>query len=421
MASAATPTLLSEVNDIAKDYFSDVYVNTTNPDTPFKNAIGKIQRFSYTGRKFIFGVKTAIGGGASNAAGNTSLPDAAEGSYDQGEETTVRTYTRLAADLHMLEVTKKQQGSYRPMLAELMEDRLQAHDLECNRQMFSGGDGKLALVGGTPGASATQTFVNDYGVTNGGNGVNHMNLQDTIAIFTSGGSLIGRKTITSIDRDAGTATFDSSITTTATTNFASKSTSDSSNYEAGEAKGLLAVFANAALHTIPYASVKPVVESNSGVLREISDSLVMKTLAAVRAASRKTPNLAVTQDGVVLKYSELFLPLRRIDGQDEQIMAGYKPIASIQFAGGSIPVMTDLDVPRNRMFLLNTTGIGILDLLGTEWSTADGAQFDRVVGKDAIEGYIRKYWNMAATQRNAHAMIADIEDITTINRYGAAS
>lgn len=421
MSSAATPTLLSEVNDIAKDYYSDVYVNTTNPDTPLKNSIGKIQRFSYTGRKFIFGVKTAIGGGASNAAVNKSLPDAAEGTYDQGEETTVRTYTRMAADLHLLEVTKKQQGSYRPMLAELMEDRLQAHDLECNRQMFSGGDGKLALVGGTPGASATQTLASDYGVTNGGNGVNHVTPGDTLAFFLANGTLIGRKAVTGVDRDAGTVTLDSSITTTLTTNFVSKSTSDSSNYEAGEAKGLLACFANAALHGIPYASVKPTVESNSGTLREINDSLVMKTLATVRAKSRKTPNLAITQDGVVLKYSELFLPLRRIDGQDEQIMAGYKPISSIQFAGGSIPVMTDLDCPRNRMFLLNTTAVGLLDLLGTEWASADGAQFDRVVGQDAIEGYIRKYWNMAFTQRNAHAVIEDIEDIATINRYGASA
>lgn len=421
MSSAATPTLLSEINDLAKDYYSDVYVNTTNPDTPLKNSIGKIQRFQYTGRKFIFGVKTAIGGGASNAAGNKSLPDAAEGTFDQGEETTVRTYTRMAADLHMLEVTKKQAGSYRPALAELMEDRLQAHDLEVNRQMFSGGDGKLAMVGGTPGASATQTLAKNYGVTNGGNGVNHVAVGDTLAFFTTGGSLIGRKTVTGLDRDAQTVTLDSSITTTATTNFVSKSTSDSSNYEAGEAKGLLSWFNGATLHAIPWASVTPVREHNSGTVREISDSLVMKTLAAVRSKSRKTPNLAITQDGVVLKYSELFLPLRRIDGQDEPIMAGYKPIASIQFAGGSIPVMTDLDCPRNRLFLLNTTACGTLDLLGTEWASADGAQFDRVVGQDAIEGYIRRYWGMACTQRNAHAVIEDVEDIATINRYGASA
>lgn len=104
---SATPTLLSEVNDVAKDYYSETYVNTTNPDTPLKNSIAKIQTHQYTGRKWIFAIKNRIGGGASNAGGNKSLPEAAEGGYDQGEETTVRTYTRMAADLHMLEVDRK--------------------------------------------------------------------------------------------------------------------------------------------------------------------------------------------------------------------------------------------------------------------------------------------------------------------------
>jgi hypothetical protein len=120
---------------------------------------------------------------------------------------------------------------------------------------------------------------------------------------------------------------------------------------------------------------------------------------------------------VVLRYTELFLPLRRIDGQDEQIVGGYKAVATIQYSGGSIPVMTDPDMPNNRLMLLNTTAMGVLDLLGTEWATADGVQFDRITDKDGIEGYIRKYWNLAYTQRNAHGVIEDVEDIPEIDRW----
>jgi hypothetical protein len=415
----ATPTQLIEINDIAKDYYSDVYVNTTNPDTPLKNTVGRLESFEYTGRKFIFAIKTRIGGGASNAGGNKQLPEAQEGAYDQGEETTVRTYTRMAADLHMLEVTKKSKGSYRPAMAELMEDRLQAHDLEVNRQMFCGGDGRVALVGGTPGASATQMLANDYGVTNGGAGTRHVHVGDVLAFYTNVPALIGRRTVVDIDRDLNTVTLDSTITTTATTNFVSKSTADDDNRSAGEAKGLLlGLSRTAALHTIPATNTwRAAVSNNGGTLRPLTDSLVMTMVARIRTGSRKTPNLAVCREGVVLRYTELFLPLRRIDGQDEQIIGGYKAVATIQYSGGSIPVMTDPDCPNNRLMLLNTTAMGVLDLLGTEWAQADGVQFDRVDGKDAIEGYIRKYWGLAYTQRNAHGIIEDVEDIPEIDRW----
>lgn len=415
----ATPTLLAEINDIAKDYYSDVYVNTTNPETPLKNAISKLENFEYTGRKFIFAIKTRIGGGAANAGGNRTLPEAQEGTYDQGEETTVRTYTRMAADLHMLEVTKKSKGSYRPAMAELMEDRLQAHDLEVNRQMFCNGDGKAALVGGTPGASATQTLANDYGVTNGGAGTRHVHVGDVLAFYTVANALIGRRTVTAVDRDANTVTLDSTITTTATTNYVAKSTADDDNRNAGEARGLLAgVNRTAALHTIPATDTwRALVSNNSGTLRPLTDSLVMTMVARIRTTSRKTPNLAIAREGVVLRYTELFLPLRRIDGQDEQIVGGYKAVATIQYSGGSIPVMTDPDMPNNRLMLINTSAVGVLDLLGTEWANADGVQFDRITDKDGIEGYLRKYWGLAYTQRNAHGVIEDVEDIPEIDRW----
>ena len=47
----------------------------------------------------------------------------------------------------------------------------------------------------------------------------------------------------------------------------------------------------------------------------------------------------------------------------------------------------------------------------------DGTTFDRVTDKDAIEGYIRKYWNLITIQRNANGVIEDLNDITSIGRH----
>ena len=420
---AVTSTTMTELNDLAKDYYTDVYMEVYNPETPLKNAMGRLENAQFTGRKWIFGLKTSNGGGASNAGARKTLPAATEGTFDQGEVNVIRTYTRMALDGLAIEVTKKQQGSFKPALAEVMADRLTAHDLEVNRQMFCGGNGKLALVLAAGASSATQTLNSDYGVTNGGNGTRHVYPGDSLAIRrVSGNTLVGRREVVSVDPDAQQVVFDSTIDTTSGACYVSKSTADDDNYNAGEAYGLLAsVNATDALHGISAAGRwRGLVSSNSGTLRPLTDTLVMTMVSRLRSESRKTPNLAVTRPGVVLRYTELFLPLRRIDGQDETIIGGYKPITAIQHAGGTIPVMEELDCPDHRMFLLHTQSMKMATVVGSEWASLDGAQFDRIADQDGIEGYIRQYWAMVTVQRNANGLIADLEDLPEIDRISAA-
>jgi hypothetical protein len=419
---AVTPTTMTELNDLAKDFYSDVYVQLMNTETPLKNQLARLEGASFTGRKWIFGTKTAVGGGASNAGANKSLPAATDGTYDQGEATVVRTYTRMALDGLAIEVTKKQQGSYRPAVAEVMADRLSAIDLEVNRQMFSKGNGQLCNISGAGAASATQSVANDYGVANGGPGAKHIYVGDQLALYDNTNALIGRRTVTAVDQSASpnTVTLDSTITSTAATNYFAKSTADSDNFSAGEAGGLLqSVATTAAFEQITHNRWRAVVDANAGTLRDISDSLVMKMLATIREKSRKVPNLVVTSPGIQLKYSEIFLPIRRIDGQDAQLKGGYKPISQIVHGGGTIPVIADSDAAESRMWFLNTDAFRMADLVGTEFADLDGGQFIRVTDKDAIEGYVRKYWQLITVQRNANGVIEDLNTIDTINRTAA--
>jgi hypothetical protein len=420
---AVTPSTLTELTDLAKDFFTNVYVQLVNPETPLKAQFSKLENAQFTGKKWIFGVKTQIGGASANAGANKSLPPADEGQYGQGDANVVRTYTRMALDGLAIEVTKRQQGSFRPALAEVMSDRLQAHDLEVNRQMFCAGDGVLASIPATAtGAGTVQTLDTDYGVTNGGNGARHVYVGDKVAFYQSDGTtLIGRRTVTAVDHANEQITVDSTVTTT-NSGKVSRSTDDTDNITAGECNGLLvAVKDSGTFESIPatFQGWKAVRLHNSGTLRDISDSLVMQMIETIRARSRQVPNLIVTRPGIVLKYSEIFLPLRRLDGQDVQLKGGYKPIAAVIHAGGSIPVVGDNDCPDSRMFFLNTGAFRMADLVGTEWADMDGATFDRVTDKDAIEGYIRKYWNLITVQRNANGVIEDLNDIAAVDKIAA--
>lgn len=417
---AVTPTTMTELNDLAKDYYSNVYQQLHNTETPLKAQFARLEGAQFTGRKWIHGVKTSVGGGAANAGANKSLPAADEGKYDQGESTLVRTYTRMALDNLAIEVTKRDAGSYRPALAETMADRLEAHDLEVNRQLFCASDGKVALVQ-TGATSATQTMEKDYGVTNGGSGVRHLFEGDQVEFYDTTGATKragGPFTITAApDAAAGTIVLSASVATT-TGDFITKATADTDNKTAGEAQGLLlSVKASTTFEAIPATGRwKATVDSNSGTLRDLTDAILLKVIATVRAASRKVPNLAVCRPGVVLKYSETFLPLRRIMGQDIELKGGYKPTTGIQHAGGVIPILEDLDSPESRLFLLNTESFRMADLVGSEWFDGDGASFTRVTDKDSIEGYIRKYWQLITIARNANAVIEDINDYSAITR-----
>jgi hypothetical protein len=415
-----TPATLTDLNDLAKDYFSEVYVPLMNVDTPLKNQLEKLTDATFTGRQWIFGVKLQVGGGASNAGANKSLPPSSVGKYDQGSANVVRTYVRLALDGLVMEVTKMKAGSYRPAVAEEMSDRLQAHDLEVNRQCFCNADGKLAMVNAAV-ASATQSLDRDYGRTTGGDGCRHVYEGDMLAFYQTNGTLIGRKTVVTVNRavSPNTVVLDSSITTVANTDFVSKSTPDTDNFTDGEANGLLKITTNAAgnFEAIPTAGRwQATRDQNGGTPRDISDPLVVKVIETIRQQSKQVPNLAVCSAGIPLKYSELFLPIRRIDGQDTQLKGGYKPLSYIQHGGGEIPVLADNDSPKSTLWFLNTSALRWADLVGTEWFDMDGAVFTRITDKDGAEGFVRKYWQLITIQRNALGVIEDLNDYNTIDR-----
>lgn len=414
-----TPTTMTELNDLAKDYYSEVYRVTMNTEVPLKAQFGSLERATFTGRKWIFAIKTSVGGGAANAGANKSLPAADEGKYDQGEATVVRTYTRMALDNLAIEVTKKRDGSYRPALAETMADRLEAHDLEVNRQLFCAGDGKLARVLAYAGGTPSVTLERDYGVVNGGKGSRHVYEGDVLAIYDATmATKRGTVTAAAVNYDTDVVTISAAVAGTVATDFVVRATSDTDNKIDGEASGLLqSVASSGTFENIPGTGRwRSTVKSNGGVARALTDGLLMETIGEVRAKSRRTPDLGITRHGVTLRYSEQFLPLRRIMGQDVELKGGFKPVTAIQHAGGVVPILEDADCPSNRLFLIDTDSFRMADLIGSEWFDGDGAQFQRVTDKDSIEGYIRKYWNLITIQRNANAVIEDIEDVSTIER-----
>lgn len=424
MSSSAA---VDDVANLLKNLYTDFYTDATNWGTPLKAQFGKLPNANFAGAQWIFAVKAAWGGGSANAGIGKSLPPSANGIVAQGQMSPVYTYTRLGISGPRIAASKLNKGAFKQELAFAMDDRMKMHDLEVNRQLFCNADGVLATIP-TGTTSATQTpgtgvggAAGDYGAVNAGSGMKHINVGDELAFYESDGTtFITRDVVTAVT----TTTFTVANSFTSTNGaIITRATSDTDNIAAGEANGLLKAVANSGefenIDPATYGQAwKATVQSNSGTLRDITNALVLHTITQVRTVSKQTPNLAVTSPGIPLKYSEQFLPLQRIDGQDVQLKGGYKPLVAILTAGAPIPVIDDPDCPNTRLFLLTTSTMQMADLLGTDWLDDDGQMMVRIVGQDGIEATVRKYWNLAYLQRNALALISDINDYTDINRLG---
>jgi hypothetical protein len=299
-----------------------------------------------------------------------------------------------------------------------MDDRMLALDKECNRQMFGAGDGKLALTT-TGAASATQTLDSAFGVTNGGNPITHVFKGDNLAFYDNSNVLIGKRVVNSKSATLGNATgtvmLASSITSVSG-GFVTKATANDDNYSAGEAKGLLAAFATSGnFQGVPIGSTYQATKfANGGTERPVSDPLMATAVNSAHAQSDEYIDLIVTRPGISQLYSEVFLPIRRINGQEVQLKHGYKPAAVFQHAGGDAPILTDNAAPGRRIFGLKTSYIKLIDLIGQQMFSGDGAQFTRITDEDGVEGFIRKYWQMVWQRLNCHFLIEDVQDIATV-------
>lgn len=415
-----TPSTLTELADLAKDLYTNYYVPQMAKKTPLKAQFDQLEDWEFAGKKIIFGMKLETGGGAASIGANKTLPVNADGTYDQAETTLARTYVRLAIDGLLMEVTKQKKGSYRPALQEKMEDRMAALTRDINRQCFSDGLGKLARTA-TAGAGADQVLDYAYFLATGGNPAKLVNKGDVLAFYQSNGTLIDRRTVTAKSSTAGsgqvTVTLNSTITSTSG-GFVAKSTADDDGFAATEANGILAAMAQSStFQGVPIGSTYQATRvHNNGTLQDISDPLMATLFGAVQNESEEWPTLVVTRPGIVQKYSEIFLPIRRISGQEVQLKGGYKPMAVYQHGGGDAPILTDNDCPGARVFALHTPSIKSIDLIGEQWAAFDGAQFTRVSNQDGAEGYIRKYWQIAWTRLNTHGVLEDLKDVAVLDR-----
>lgn len=152
---------------------------------------------------------------------------------------------------------------------------------------------------------------------------------------------------------------------------------------------------------------KSVINSNAGVNRALSESLMIKMVDDIYTNGGNTTAIFTTL-GVRRSYFNLLVQQRRYcDTKDFE--GGFKGLA-FTTDNGEIPLISDVDCQPNRMYFLNEKEFKLYRESDWSFMDRDGSKWQRVIGYDAYDATLYKYCQLGTHRRNTHGLIEDVTE-----------
>jgi hypothetical protein len=304
----------------------------------------------------------------------------------------------------VLRLAEKDYQAFASAMRKEMDIAKESVVKDSNRIFYGDGDGKLARVDASTGPLGT---VSVYDPSNLAPGM-IVDIRDVAGALATGGD---SRTITSVVEEAdgtGTVTFSGATDIVVVANDDYLMRED--NYASGterEPQGLGKIVATSGtlfnVDPTTYPSWKGVVEDEGGALAEAS---MIKTCDRTRR-NGGTTSVIFTGLGVRRAYFNLLVADRQF--QNTKTFDG--GFIGLPFNyGKEIPVVEDLDAPRNIMWFVDEKRLTIYQESDWHFMNEDGNTLKYVSGKDNWEYLLRKYWEFGTDQRGAHAQLINITE-----------
>lgn len=157
-----------------------------------------------------------------------------------------------------------------------------------------------------------------------------------------------------------------------------------------------------------YARWKGLRLHNSGAARKITEGLISDAIAAARSKSIN-PDLIVGTPYQLNDLSKEMQIQRRFVNPEKKLSGGLR---ALDFNG--IDFIDDPDCPPGYCFMLTKKDLAFMVGAPLDWMKEDGAILNRVKDthgrKDAYEGTLRMYRELASYRNNSHLRIEDLEE-----------
>jgi hypothetical protein len=152
---------------------------------------------------------------------------------------------------------------------------------------------------------------------------------------------------------------------------------------------------------------KSVVNSNAGVNRALSESLMIKHVDDIRQQGGKT-TVITTTPGVRRSYFNLLVQQRQYNDTVE-FEGGFRGL-KFTTDNGEIPFISDFDCQPNKMYFLNEKALKFYREGDWSFMDRDGSKWQRVIGFDAYDATLYKYTNLGCHRRNSQGLVSDVTE-----------
>lgn len=145
--------------------------------------------------------------------------------------------------------------------------------------------------------------------------------------------------------------------------------------------------------------------SNGGVLRQLAFEDMQEVIDGVATVGDYTENdikLILCSHGMRRAYYKLCIAERR-HVNTMKLDGGF---TALDFNG--LGLVADSQCRKNVMYFLTPDTMSIFRTSDFDWADLDGSYLARVANKDAYEGYLFHYGNLACLSRNGNGLLGDL-------------
>lgn len=389
------PATLTTVDGILKEVYGPRLEDQLQNETP---ALSRVERSSdgiveTVGGKYVdFPIRVKRNHGMGYRNENEQLPASGQQGYAEVHVPLRYGYARCRITGQAMRLAEKNFQAFASALDNEMEYLKDDVSKDSNRIAYGDGTGLMASIADTA-TSASHAVDNAQYL--------EVDMIVDVLVRSSGATVLLNTTITDIV--GTTVTFGSSFTGALTQGV----------YRQGsygrEPSGMGSILSDTSiLHGLNPSTQRKWaanIEANGGVLRALSEGLMIKTADRIRTASGKRPSVIFGSLGVRRAYFNLLVQQRRYTDTKE-FEGGFQGLAFNY--GKEIPMVEDTDSLPNRMNFLTESEIKVYRDKGWHWMDDDGTVLKWVKDFDAFEAILRQYSEIGTTQRNAQGALTDL-------------
>lgn len=397
------PASLTTVNSITKEiYTGKIQTQLQNETVAIKRIESSSQGVtSEVGGKYVtFPIKITRNAGIGYRNELEQLQAGGQQGYSSVRVGLKYGYGRVRLSGQLMDLADSNTQAFASAMDEEMNGLKDDIAKDVNRIIYGDGTGAVASV------PASTTTVNTAVVTN----TQYLEIGMQVDIGTAAQLLAAtapatNRQITAINQSTKTITFDGAAVSLSANSIVVRT----GNYNR-EPNGFKSIISSSGvLFNVDPSVVSKwasVVDSNGGTLRALSEGMMITATDNVRVNGGRT-SLILMGLGVRRAYFNLLSQQRRYPST-QKYDGGFEGLAFHN--GREIPVIEDPDAPPNTIYLIDESKFKIYRDKPWSWLQTDGTIWKWVHDFDAYEGILKQYWEMAISQRNAHAVIQDVTE-----------